>query len=148
MNDNLRETMYKLAMQGYGNAYIPYSHFPVGAGLVTKDHKAFVGANIENSAYGCCICAERTCITSAYAHGIRKEDILAFSVVTDTVEPASPCGVCRQVLSELLEKDTPIFLFNTEGKCYDTTIEDLLPYSFEIEEPVTYVAETSVKEDV
>jgi len=135
--EDIKETLYKLCVQGMKNAYIPYSNFPVGAALITKDHRAVIGANIENSAYGCCICAERTCLTSAYASGIRKGDILGLGVITDTVKPASPCGTCRQVMSELLEKDTPIYLFNTSSDCEVTTIEELLPYSFEIEEPVS-----------
>lgn len=137
MKDKLRETMFNLAMKGYENAYVPYSKFPVGAALVTRDNKAFIGANIENSAYGATICAERTCISSAYANGVRKENIYAFADVTDTEEPGTPCGTCRQVLSELLQEDTPIFLFNTKGDCIETDIKTLLPYAFHIEETLS-----------
>ncbi|WP_423364561.1 cytidine deaminase [Mycoplasma sp. P36-A1] len=133
MKEKLRETMFNLSMKGYANAYVPYSNYAVGASLVTKDNKAFIGANIENAAYGSTICAERTCINSAYANGVRKEDIYAFALVTESEEPGTPCGACRQVLSELLEPNTPIFIFNTKGDCFETDIATLLPYKFVLE---------------
>ncbi|MEG0686979.1 MAG: cytidine deaminase [Erysipelotrichales bacterium] len=137
MNEKAKETLFKLSTKAFANAYTPYSHFNVGAACLVKGEggtKAFIGANIENAAYGSSICAERTCITAAYSNGARKDDILAFAVITDSPKPSMPCGECRQVLSELLHKTTPIYVFNLEGDCIETNMETLLPFPFSDED--------------
>ena len=130
MEDTLKEKLFNLSYKAFHNAYAPYSNFRVGAAMITKDNKAFVGANIENAAYGLAMCAERVCVFSAYANGVEKDDIAGFAIITDSVEPAMPCGACRQVLSELLPSDLTIYIFNLEGTCIETNIATLLPYSF------------------
>ena len=130
MENTIRETLFTLCKQAYENAYTPYSHFNVGAALITKDQKAFIGANIENASYGLSMCAERVCIFSAYANGVKKEDIVGFGVITNTEVPSMPCGACRQVLSELIGKDITIYVFNLQGECIETNIETLFPYPF------------------
>lgn len=134
MENQLRDQIYQLCQKGYENAYAPYSKFRVGAALVTKDNKAFIGSNVENAAYGSSICAERSCLLSAYSNGIRKDDIIAFGVITKSVEPAMPCGACRQVMEELLYSDIPIYIFNTEGECIETDLLTLLPFAFNRED--------------
>ena len=98
------------AFKARENAYAPYSHFLVGACCELNDGKMIYGANIENAAYGSTMCAERNAVFQAYCQGYRKEDIKALAIVGDGPTLISPCGSCRQVLSELLKSDTPIVL--------------------------------------
>ena len=79
-------------------AYVPYSHFPVGAAVRADDGRIFSGCNIENASYGLTICAERVALFSAVAAGARR--IAAVAVVAGAGEPAMPCGACRQTLAE------------------------------------------------
>lgn len=131
MKQKIQEKLYYLCKEAMKNAYVPYSKFPVGAAAILKDNKAFIGANIENAAYSSGTCAERSCINAIYSQGYRKEDIIGFSVMTDTKTPSAPCGACRQVLLELLERDTPIYLFNVEGELFETNMHELMPYPFD-----------------
>ena len=111
-------------------SYSPYSHFAVGAALLTKDGKVFVGANIENSSYPLCMCAERNALYNAMMNGYKKEDFVALALSADTDEPCSPCGACRQVISELLPRTAPIYMSNIKGDEKETSIEELLPFAF------------------
>ncbi len=115
-------------------ARVPYSHFQVGAALLTKDGRVFLGANIENSSYPLCMCAERNAVYNAYLHGVKKEDIAALALAADTDGPCSPCGACRQVLSELIPSDAPIIMSNLKGDVKVTNIVELLPYAFSEED--------------
>lgn len=118
-----------LAFKAMKNAYAPYSNYHVGACVLTKDNQTFIGANIENASYGATNCGERSAIFAAYSHGYRKEDIAAIAIVTDGPRIGAPCGICRQVLSELINDDTPIYLSNG-FESTTTTIVDLLPLRF------------------
>lgn len=111
-------------------ARTPYSHFQVGAALLTKDGRVFLGANIENSSYPLCMCAERNAVYNAYLHGVKKEEIEALALAADTDGPCSPCGACRQVLSELMPSKAPIIMANLKGDVKITNISELLPYAF------------------
>lgn len=111
------------------NAYAPYSQFRVGACIQTRDGIYTPGANIENAAYGSTNCAERSAIFAAYSKGYRKDDIIALAIVTEAERITTPCGACRQVLSELLSPDTPIILSNRKETVV-TDISSLLPESF------------------
>ncbi|MFA7032303.1 MAG: cytidine deaminase [Bacilli bacterium] len=111
-------------------SYSPYSKFAVGAALECKDGTIFVGANVENSSYPLCMCAERNAIYNAYMHGYKKDDFVAFALCADTDEPTSPCGACRQVISELYPKDAPIYMSNLKGDIKQTTAVELLPFAF------------------
>jgi cytidine deaminase, homotetrameric len=117
------------AFKASENAYAPYSHYHVGACVLTKDNKYFIGANIENASYGLTNCAERNAIFQAYSNGYRKEDIEAIAIVSNGKILATPCGACRQVLVELIGKKTPIVLSNHEVEIV-TNIDELLPMSF------------------
>ena len=121
------------AFEAMEHAYAPYSHFRVGACVQTKDGNYILGANIENAAYGSTNCAERNAVFSAYSQGYRKEDIVAVAIVTKADKLTTPCGACRQVLSELLERNTPIILSN-QNVTKITNIEELLPFSFGTED--------------
>ncbi|SEM29671.1 cytidine deaminase [Mesobacillus persicus] len=120
------------ATKARDKAYVPYSKFQVGAALLTEDGKVYHGCNIENAAYSMCNCAERTAIFSAFAQGDRKFKGLA--VIADTDRPVSPCGACRQVISELCPKDMRVTLTNLKGDTLELTVEDLLPGAFSPED--------------
>ncbi|MGX8834231.1 cytidine deaminase [Amedibacillus sp. YH-ame6] len=117
------------AFNAMEHAYAPYSKYHVGACVKTKDGKYIPGANIENASFGLTNCAERSAIFATYSLGYRKEDIESIAIVSDGDILAAPCGACRQVLVELLQRNTPIVLSNKkDGKV--TNIEELLPMSF------------------
>lgn len=123
--------LVELAIKARENAYVPYSKFKVGAAIVTKTGEIFLGANIENASYPLCMCAERNALYVAYNHGIKKDDIAALAVVGDTTGPISPCGACRQVMSELMSKETPIYMANLKGAIKLTSTTELLPFAFD-----------------
>jgi cytidine deaminase len=108
-------------------AYAPYSHFQVGAAVLTASGRIFRGANIENAAYPMTICAERVALFNAYAAGERE--IVALAVVTPTDDVASPCGACRQVLFELAPRSA-VLLLNRHGERRLTSPQALLPHGF------------------
>ena len=111
-------------------SYSPYSHFAVGAALLCKDGRVFIGTNVENSSYPLCMCAERNALYNAMMNGVKKEDMVALALAADTDEPCSPCGACRQVISELFPSDAPIYMSNLKGDVQETNIKELLPFAF------------------
>ncbi len=125
-----REQLILKAKEARKLSYSPYSKFAVGAALLTKDGKVFVGANVENSSYPLCMCAERNALYNAMMNGYKKEDFVALALSADTDEPCSPCGACRQVISELFPKNAPIIMTNLKGGEKEVTIEELLPFAF------------------
>lgn len=118
------------AIKGRENAFTPYSHFKVGAAVLLENGTIIDGCNIENASYGLCNCAERTALFKAYSMGYKKEDIKALAVVADTDRPTSPCGACRQVMSELMNQETPVYMANLKGDVMILSVKELLPYSF------------------
>ncbi|MCR6597735.1 cytidine deaminase [Bacillus halotolerans] len=120
------------ALKARDMAYAPYSKFKVGAALLTKDGKVYRGCNIENAAYSMCNCAERTALFKAVSEGDTEFQMLA--VAADTPGPVSPCGACRQVISELCTKDVIIVLTNLQGQIQEMTAEELLPGAFSSED--------------
>ena len=122
--------LMEAAVKAMENAYVPYSKFQVGAALLLKNGEVITGCNVENASYGLCNCAERTALFRAYALGYRKDDIVAMSVAGATDGPISPCGACRQVMAELLNPKTPVYLTNIKLDVKETSVEELLPYSF------------------
>ena len=132
MEEQYRE-LVKEAFEAMDNAYAPYSNYHVGACIKCRDGKTFKGANIENASFGATNCAERTAVFAAYANGYRKKDIEALAIVSDGKRIAAPCGICRQVLCELLEQETPIILTNGIDETV-TNIRELLPFQFNEED--------------
>ena len=122
------QELYAAAVEARKNSYSPYSHFAVGAAVRTADGKIYGGCNVENASYGLCLCGERNAIFSAVAAGERELE--AICVVADTTGPVSPCGACRQVMSEFKLKR--ILLANLVGAIKLCTLEELLPYAFEL----------------
>ena len=127
MNPN---QLIEKALEARKLSYSPYSNFQVGAALLCKDGSVFVGTNVENSSYPLCMCAERNALYNAMMNGYKKSDFLALAIVADTDEPCSPCGACRQVISELFPKEGKIYLSNLKGALKETNVEELLPFAF------------------
>ncbi len=119
--------LVKEAMQAKEFAYVPYSNFQVGAAVVTKDGKVYTGCNVENASYGATNCAERTALFKAISEGGREFEAIAIVSSSDDFTP--PCGICRQVLAELMPNGK-IILANHAGETREYSIEDLLPFSF------------------
>ncbi|KYG36113.1 cytidine deaminase [Priestia endophytica] len=113
-------------------AYAPYSKFKVGAALLTENGDVYKGCNIENAAYSLCNCAERTALFKAHSDGNKQYTALA--VVADTDRPVSPCGACRQVISELCPSDMKVYLTNLKGDVAEMTVSELLPGAFTAED--------------
>lgn len=110
------------------NAYAPYSHFKVGAAVLTDTGRVYVGCNVENASFPLTVCAERTAIGSAVAAGETR--IVKVAVITDTEPPASPCGACRQVIFEM-GTEAAVIVASLNGHRHDTTIRALLPEGFD-----------------
>ena len=125
-----KEELVAKAIEARRLSYSPYSNFKVGAVVLTKDGQLFEGANVENSSYPLCICAERNALYNAMMHGYKKNDFVALALCADTDGPCSPCGACRQVISELFPKNAPIYMANLKGDIQETNIDELLPFAF------------------
>ena len=106
----------------------------MGAAVLCKDGQVFVGTNIENSSYPLCMCAERNALYHAMMNGYSKNRFVALALVADTDEPCSPCGACRQVISELFPMDAPVIMANLKGDVKKMTVKELLPYAFSEED--------------
>lgn len=129
---SVTDPLVELARQAREQAYAPYSRFLVGAALLTRDGRHFLGCNVENSSYGLCNCAERTALFAAIAAGCKPGDFVRLAVIGDTEGPISPCGACRQVMDELCDQTMPVLLANLHGKLQETTVKELLPGSFRL----------------
>ena len=120
--------LINLAIETSKKAYVPYSHFPIGAVLVAKNGQIFTGVNIENASFGLTNCGERTAIFKAVAEGVT--DFKELIVYGETKHPISPCGACRQVMAEFFSKDLKVTLVAKDRSTVVMTVKELLPYSF------------------
>ncbi|CAG9609803.1 cytidine deaminase [Pseudoneobacillus rhizosphaerae] len=120
--------LIKEALNAREMAYVPYSTFKVGAALLAKDGTVYKGCNIENAGYSMTNCAERTAFFKAISEGVR--DFVKLAVVADTEGPCSPCGACRQVISEFCDPEMEVILTNLKGDVQVTTVAELLPGAF------------------
>lgn len=120
-------SLIEMANAARVHAYAPYSHYPVGAALRTKSGRIYTGVNIENAAYPTSICAERVAVFKAVSEG--EMEFEAIAVVTDN--GGSPCGSCRQVMSEF-GLDTVVLIADGSGKLVKSmTVGELLPEAFQ-----------------
>ena len=128
------QQLIKLALEARENAYAPYSHFMVGAALLTKEGQVYTGCNIENASYGATNCAERTAIFKAVSEGAKefvKIVIVGGKVGEEITEFAYPCGVCRQVMAEFCDvKKMTVLIAKSENEFVEKTLDELLPMSF------------------
>jgi cytidine deaminase len=126
LTDEKRQELIRLANQVRSNAYAPYSNYKVGAALLTKSGKIFTGVNVENAAYPATICAERSAVFSAVSAGEREYEAIA--VVTRN--GGTPCGSCRQVLSEFGQDIEVLLADENENLLQKSSVKDLLPGAF------------------
>lgn len=126
MNSTI-EKLLDAAIDARGRAWAPYSKFRVGAALITAGGDLFTGSNVENSSYGMTVCAERIAMFKAVNEGHREFTQLL--VVTDTPEPAPPCGACLQVMMEFAPQ-LQVHLANLKGKVITYRLAELLPVGF------------------
>ncbi|MCK9409234.1 MAG: cytidine deaminase [Bacteroidetes bacterium] len=125
MDKHLRSEMIRQAMDAKETSYSPYSKFRVGASVLTSDGTIYSGCNVENASYGLAICAERNAIFQAAFAGKRK--IVAVAVSSDERGFLTPCGACRQVISEFADDKTEIILVNTAGKSKSVSFQSIFP---------------------
>lgn len=116
------------AMKAKENAYVPYSHFRVGAALLTESGRVYTGCNIENVSYGATNCAERTAVFKAVSEGERE--FKAIVITGDNGDYLPPCGICRQVLLEFGKESMEVILANSIEDYKVTTLGELLPGAF------------------
>lgn len=126
LTEKQRQNLIQTANRVRANAYAPYSNYPVGAALLTSSGKTFTGVNVENAAYPLTMCAERSAVFSAVAAGER--DFEAIAVATDNA--GTPCGSCRQVLSEFGLDIKVLLVDGEENVTQETTVGELLPGAF------------------
>jgi cytidine deaminase len=127
LTDEKKQELIKAASEVRGKAYAPYSNYNVGAALLTKTGKVFLGVNVENAAYPDTICAERSAVVSAVSAGERDFEAIAVA----TRNGGTPCGSCRQVLAEF-GLDIEVLLVDESGNMVQhNTVQDLLPGAFQ-----------------
>ena len=121
------DKLFAAARDAAERSYSPYSKFRVGAAILCADGSIVTGANVENRSYGLTICAERSAIVSAISAG--RKDFKAIAIATpDSSYPVSPCGACRQVLSEFLPASASVQFGNAGESRVSCTIGDLFPF--------------------
>ena len=128
------QQLINAALEARTRAYAPYSHFAVGAAVLTKDGQVYTGCNVENASYGATNCAERTAIFKAVSDGaceFVKVAIVGGKVGEEITEYAYPCGVCRQVMAEFSNPaELKVVVAKSEEEYLEKTLEELLPNSF------------------
>ena len=130
MTDNERNALFSQASDVRANSYSPYSGYSVGAALLCSDGSVYTGCNIENAAYTPTVCAERTAFFKAVSSGERACCAIAVARGKDGVEFCTPCGVCRQVMTEFCNTETFEIICNTENGLRSFKLKELLPGSF------------------
>ena len=123
-----------LAKKARERAYAPYSSFNVGAALLTKSGKVYLGCNIENASFSPTNCAERTAFFSAIADGEREFKAIAVcgGKKGEKTIPCYPCGVCRQVMSEFCTSDFEIIVEEQDSSFKVYTLDNILPLAFNL----------------
>lgn len=126
--------LIQLAINAAKNSYSPYSNYKVGAALLTKNGKVYLGTNIENSTYAATNCAERTAIFKAISEGEKEFEKIAIvgGQNGDFTDFCAPCGICRQVINEFCDKNFKIILGTKDLEYKEYTIEELLPLAFKL----------------
>lgn len=120
-------SLFNIAYAACSQSYSPYSKFRVGAALLCEDGTVITGTNVENRSFGLTICAERGAIVAAIASGKKRFKALVIAT-PDADYPVSPCGACRQVISEFMSSSTPVIFGNSETSFVASTVGELLPH--------------------
>ena len=129
IGSDVQSELLRLAREARDRSYSPYSHYSVGAALLTKDGRIYQGCNIENASFTPTICAERTAFFKAVYDGVR--DFEAIAVIGTKEMPSYPCGVCRQVMAEFCNSDFLIITSNNDGsEVIAGTLDQMLPHRF------------------
>lgn len=123
--------MIEKLLKLHKNAYVPISNFPVSACVVTKDGKEFYGVNVEDASTRAGMCAERNAIGTAITKGYTKGDFKEVHVMVASGDISTPCFVCRQMISELFDKDCIVRCYATSGEYKEYTVRKLCPLPFE-----------------
>ena len=126
----MKEQLEQLLIKSYS----PYSKFRVAAILVTKDGQEFQGVNVENASYGAAICAERSAFVSAISAGCRPHDFETLYVMCDSPKISTCCFVCRQFITEMMEKDKRVICMSNKGEEQVFLVSELCPYPFNDED--------------
>lgn len=130
MTDNeINKMLLEKARSVLDNSYSPYSGFKVAAAALGEDGNIYTGVNIENISYPAGICAERTAIFKAVSEGAEK--IRKIAIVSSSGDLTYPCGICRQVMSEFMEKNSEIILRTADNSVKVFTLNDILPFAFD-----------------
>jgi cytidine deaminase len=130
VDEKLFLNLLNRALDISSNAYVPYSQFQVGCAILLDNGQIIEGVNIENASYPVSLCAERAAMAYVVTHGL-QDQIKAIAIAAKTSMPCSPCGMCRQFLSEFLKQKIPIILGNHEQKMWILTMSELLPFAFD-----------------
>ncbi len=123
------DQLIQKARDAQQHAYAPYSRFLVGAALLAKDGRIFLGCNVENSTLGATLCAERTAVANAVCHGVRHFSKIV--IVSNSDDPVMPCGICRSVLFEFAP-DLEIIAVSSSGQIEKMKLGDLYPKGFRL----------------
>ena len=128
---NIKE-LCSLALKARENSYSPYSNIKVGAALLARSGKIYIGCNIENAAFSPTVCAERVAIFKAISEGEKEFSAIAIAGGANEKPDGEfpPCGVCRQVMAEFCDTDFKIYLVKNETEYTALSLEELLPYGF------------------
>ena len=121
--------LINIAVEASEKAYAPYSKFAVGAALECDDGTVYTGCNVENAAYGCTNCAERTAVFKAVSEG--KRAFRRIAIFADTEDYCMPCGTCRQVLNEFAPS-IEVLSVRRDGRYVSYSLKELLPRSFSL----------------
>lgn len=127
------EKLIHAALDARSRAYVPYSHYAVGAALLGRDGKVYTGVNVENASYGATNCAERSAFFGAVEKGVREFEAIAIAggiEGSSPVEYAYPCGICRQVMKEFCGEDFQVIVAKSENEYKIFDLNELLPHSF------------------
>jgi len=131
LTSTVRSRLVATAKAAAGSSYAPYSRFHVGAALLCPDGTIVPGTNVENRSYGLAICAERSAIVAAVTSGhTRFEAIAVFS--PDADYPVSPCGACRQVISEFMSPEAIVIFVDRDGGEEQHTVAEIMPFDFRL----------------
>jgi cytidine deaminase len=125
----LKEALLSAAREARENAYAPYSGYKVGAAVLAESGNIYSGCNVENGVYPLGQCAERGAIQNMVASG----DLKIVALLLATQNASTPCGACRQVISEFADSHTPIYIADTDGIVEETTVGALLPKAFKLQ---------------